>query len=729
MATNTPGMGLSNGQMTAGMDPTQLGASDPSGFTEVPHIAEGGYGEPETPAPRQTQLRKYIEEVNIAENLDDEKLRSIAHDVIQGYEDDLVSREPWERHIEEWTKLASQVAEEKVYPWPGASNVKYPLVSVAAMQFNARAYPSLVPSDGKIVKTQVIGKDPTGEKREKADRVSTYMSYQLLYEMYGWEAEMDKLLLMLPIIGVVFKKTYFDPIRKKNCSSLVVPKNLVVNYWASCLEEAERVTETIEMSPRKVKEQQLAGLFRDIDLGQSSQSVLPVPSQTDLLRQQVAPRNDNTTPYFLLEQHTFLDLNDDGYPEPYIVTVDYGSRQVLRIVARYDESTITTNDKGEVIQIEPIQYYTKFPFIPNPDGGFYDIGFGHLLGPINEAVNSLINQLIDAGTLSNLQSGFIGKGLRLRMGETRLQPGEWRAVNSTGDDLRKQIVPLPMKEPSNVLFQLMGALVTSGKELASVAEIFVGKMPGQNTPATTTMATIEQGMKVFTAVYKRVYRALECEFKKLFRLNEVFTDYDTYSAVLDTTVNPTDFSSEGYDICPGADPAAISQTEKLVKAQALMEILPLRTIDPMKATVRLMEALEIPNWQDLVAPDAAQQGQESDPVAMEFQMKAQAEQQKAQLKQAELEMKSQLANRDQAFKEQMETYKAANEIQLEREKARTQANIQAHKDNANLRINEIKHQQRMRQTDETHKQKMAQASKEASSKSRNTTSTSGKKAK
>ena len=716
MATSMQGgAGLSNGQLTAGLDPTQLGAIDPNVLSQIPQVPGA---EPPQPAPpeHKPQVRKFMEEVNIADDMDEEELCKIAHDVIQGYEDDLSSRQPWEQHIEEWTKLAAQVTEQKVYPWPGSSNVKYPLVSVAAMQFNARAYPSLVPADGKVVKTQVIGKDPTGEKREKADRVSTYMSYQLMQEMHGWEADMDKLLLMLPIIGVVFKKTYFDPIRKRNCSCLVTPKNLVVNYWASCLEEAERITETIEMSPRKLKEQQLAGLFLDVDLSEPTQGVIPAVNQNDALRLTNPPRNDKTTPYFLLEQHTYLDLNDDGYPEPYVVTVDYGSRKVLRIAARYDDTTITTDAEGEIIQIEPIQYYTKFGFIPNPDGGFYDIGFGHLLGPINEAVNSLINQLIDAGTLSNLQSGFIGKGLRLRMGETRLQPGEWRAVNSTGDDLKKQIVPLPIKEPSSTLFQLMGALVSSGKELASVAEIFVGKMPGQNTPATTTMATIEQGMKVFTAVYKRVYRSLESEFKKLFRLNEVFLNPYTYSAVLDTEIFPEDFDSEGYDVCPGADPAAISQTEKLVKAQALMELLPLQTIDPMKVTIRLLEALEIPNWEDLVAPDAGQQGQEADPVAMEFQMKAQAEQQKAQLKQAELQMKSELANRDQAFKEQMETYKVKNQIELEKEKARVQANIQAHKDGANLQINQIKHAQRMKNDQESHQQKLAQA-KEASSKS------------
>lgn len=724
------GVGLSNGQ--APMDPTTMGAIDESAFAEIPQVPQGDIALTEDmlqqEAPRQSPLRRYLETTNIAEDLDDDKLAEIAQRAIRGYEDDLASREEWERYVDEWTKLAAQVAEEKVYPWPNSSNVKYPLISTAAMQFNARAYPSLIPADGRIVKAQVIGKDPTGEKKEKADRIAQYMSYQLMHEMDGWEEQMDKLLLMLPIVGTVFKKTYFDPIKKKNCSCLVLPKNLVINYWASCLEDAERITEILEMSPRQVKEQQLAELFLDIELSPPSTAVLP--EHKEVLRNQEPPPLDDSTPHVILEQHTFLDLNDDGYPEPYIVTLDYGSQKVLRIVARFDDTTIQTNDDGDIIQISPIQYYTKYDFIPNPDGGFYSIGFGHLLGPINEAVNSLINQLIDAGTLSNLQSGFIGKGLRLRMGETRLQPGEWRAVNSTGDDLRKQIVPLPMKEPSTVLFQLMGTLVTSGKELASVAEIFVGKMPGQNTPATTTMATIEQGMKVFTAVYKRVYRSLESEFKKLFRLNEVFLDYDTYVNVLDTAVNPDDFDSVGYDVCPAADPAAVSQTEKLVKAQALMELLPTGLLDPMKVIQRLMDALEIPNWQDLVAPDAAQ-GQEEgpDPVQMEMQLKAEAEQQKAQLKQAELQMKSELAARDQIFKEQMETYKAKMGIELDREKARTQMAIQAHKDNVNMAIAGAKHQQKLDQNRDLHSQKLAQAKEKSKSTSQSKTSSAGKRTK
>src|SRR4030095_9076142 len=235
-----------------------------------------------------------------------------------------------------------------------------------------------------------------------------------------------------------------------------------------------------------------------------------------------------------------------------------------------------------------------------------------------------------------------GKGLRLKAGEQRFQPGEWKPVNATGDDLRKQIVPLPAKDPSNVLFQLMGSLITSGKELASVAEIFTGKMPGQNTPATTTMATVEQGMKVFTAVYKRIYRSLAEEFKKLFDLNAPYLNPETYQAVTGVQVGPDDFKPQGpkgeyyYSICPGADPVAVSQSEKLMKAQALVEMIPLGTLDPVEITRRLLYAMEQPNSEKCLAPAIQQTGAmpppPPDPKMLEMQAKLQAEQSSAAIK-------------------------------------------------------------------------------------------------
>ena len=628
-----------------GPDINQMGSGPqplPGGMGEQTEVEDDESPEQEQ---EEASLRAMLESANIAEKLDEEELNKIGADAKAGYEADKQSRQEWEDAADEWTALASQVREPKSYPWPKASNVKYPLLTTAAMQFGARAYPSLIPSDGKVVKAKVIGKDPTGEKYKRADRVSAYMSYQLMHEMHGWEESMDKMLIMLPICGTLFKKTYWDSIKKQPCSRLILAKNLVVNYWAADLETAERISEIIEMSPRLLKERQLAKIFRDIDLGDA-----PTPED----RTGNAPSNDDTTPYTIIEQHTYLDLDDDGYKEPYIVTFHLESGDVLRIAARFSEETMHFDDEGKLVKIEPIQYYTKFGFIPNTDGSFYDLGFGNLLGPINESVNTLINQLIDSGTLNNLQGGFLGKSLKVRMGEQSFKPGEWKAVASTGDDLKKQIVPLPTKEPSAVLFQLMGSLITSGKELASVAEIFVGKMPGQNTPATTTMATIEQGMKVFTAVYKRLYRSLQSEFDKLFDINATYLNPESYAAVVDVSVGPQDFDRDNYDICPGADPTAVSQTEKLLKAQGLMEMLPLGILDPVKVGLRLLEAQEQPNYMELLNQSVAQTGAmpppPPDPKLLEIQAKQEAIQQGSQIKAQEAQFKAALAQQSEQTK-------------------------------------------------------------------------------
>lgn len=651
-----------------------------------------------------TSLRQLLESVNIADNLDEEKLNEISEQVSEGFEYDMRSRSEWEKCLDQWTKLALQVKEEKTFPWRGAANVKYPLLSTAAMQFNARAYPSLVPSTGNIVKCEVIGFDQTGEKLEQAKRVSTYMSYQLLHEMDGWEEDMDKLLIMLPIVGTLFKKTYYDTVKGKNVSELVMPKDLVVNYWAKSLDDAERISQIILLNKRQVKERQMSKIYLDVDLGDPE---MHIPEGT-----KVTIQYDNTLPYQIVEQHTFLDLDNDGYAEPYVVTFERHSKKVLRIAARFDENTIYQDDEGSLQKIDPIQYYTKFSFIPNPDGGFYDIGFGLLLSPINEAVNTTINQLLDAGTLNNLQGGFLGKGLKLKMGDSAWSPGEWKTLNVVADDLRKQVVPLPTKEPSKVLFELMGTLVTSGKELASVAEIFVGKMPGQNTPATTTMATIEQGMKVFTAVYKRIYRSLKEEYKKLFELNTLYMSQEKYLAVLDKPVLPTDFDKTAYNVCPSADPSTPTQTEKLMKAQGLLELLPLGTLDPLEVTKRVLEAQEQPNMETIFHPAIRETGQfqpPPDPKQQEMAMKGQMEERKAALKEQEMMFKMELNQRDMQFRQAMEAQKAAQDMQVKAMEAKLDAAIGIHKQRIFEAAERAKTQQTLVQSEQSHLQKMRQS--------------------
>ena len=665
---------------------------------------------------------------NLAEDLDDDTLISIGNDVVEGYETDKASREPWEKDLKTWTELALQISGNKTYPWPNAANIKYPLLATAAMQFAARAYPTLVPSDGKIVKCRITGFDHDGEKTKRAERISKHMSYQVLEEMEDWEEDMDKLLICLPIAGTCFKKTYWNPNKQRNCSILVLPKTLVVNYFCRRLEEAERITEVLTQTKRKVKELQNQGLYLDVKLSDPSVGTEdPTKSINEAFQNTTS--EDNTTPYIVLEQHTYLDLDQDGYSEPYIVTVELDSHKVLRIIPRFNGDSVIVDEKSKVISIEATQYYTKYSFIPNPDGGFYDLGFGRLLGPLNNSANTIINQLVDAGSLSNLQSGFIGKGLRIKMGETKFVPGEWKAVNATGDDIKKQIFALPVREPSDVLFKLLDLLLKSGKELASVAEIFVGKMPGQNTPATTTMATIEQGMKVFTSVYKRVYRSLASEFKKIYKLNREYMNNEEYIAVLDEPVQQEDYKGPENDIYPGADPTAVSSQEKQAKIQAVMQLLQLGTIDPMAVTMLYLEAHEIPNPEKLMKQPQPQ----PDPKMEAIKAKAQVDQQKAQIDMQVAQHKMQL---EQATEEQELQVKAAqvqqeleakkmqaildaqlaqatqsSKMQMEQQAAQAKMGQQAQQSKLNMVTQAMSHQQTMQQQAEQHKQQQKQTPK------------------
>jgi len=647
-----------------------------------------------------------IEFKNYAESLDSDKLNEIGFQCKTGFENDLESRYEWEQDIDEWIDLAKQVRVIKSTPWQNAANVKYPLLSTAAMQFAARAYPSLVPSNGQLVRSTVIGKDPTGEKWDKANRVSTYMSYQIMHEMLGWEEDMDKMLNMLPIVGCMFKKTWFDKASGQVKSKLILPKNFVVNYWTRSLEETERTSEIIEISQRKLKEKQNEGEYRDVDLGD--------PQQPD------SGVSDETVPYTLIEQHTFLDLDGDGYPEPYVVTFELVSGEILSINRRHTLGDVI-EDNGKIIKITPTQMYTKFGFIPNPDGSFYDIGFGVLLGPLNESVNTLINQLIDSGTLNNLQSGFIGKALKLKSGDQSFRPGEWKPVNIVGEDLRKSIVPLPTKEPSAVLLQLMTALITSGKELASVAEIFTGKMPGQNTPATTTMASVEQGMKVFTAVYKRIFRSLSEEYKKIFNLNGLYMNPNTYVSVLDSEIGPDDFDSETYDICPGADPTATSGTEKLMKAQGLLELLPLipGLLDPIEVVSRVLEAQEQPNWQKLFSQQVQQSGQlpppQPDPKLMAIQAKVEADQKKSAIDMQQKQHEMELSSRDRMLQMQMKQAEHAQKMQHQEDSAKIKAASDLAMANIFASTERAKGQQQLVQSQQQHQQSLQQSKETKSS--------------
>ena len=516
-------------------------------------------------------------EANIADLLCKEDLATIGGQISKDFDNDLMSRSSWEKRTETSLKLALQVAENKNFPWANASNVKFPLITIAALQYHARSYPVLVDSD-MPVKCRVVGEDKDGIRAARSTRVEQHMSYQLLEEDEDWESEMDKVLITQPIIGCAFKKTYYDPIRRHNISENVLAKDLVVNYWTKSLETASRVTHILQMTKNEIYERVALGLWCEISEGRQQQYSSTVMSsglqQAQDKAQGMTPpeSNDPSTPIEILEQHCTIDFDDDGYAEPYIVYVRRDNKQVARIVARYTEKDVTRNKDEKVLSIKAEQYFTKYPFIPSPDGGFYDLGFGVLLGPLNESINTIINQLVDAGTMANTAGGFLSRGIKLRGGNYSFNPMEWKHVDTTGDDLRKGIVPLPVREPSQVLYTLLDLLINYGQRISGSVDILSGQSPGQNTPAETSRTMAEQGMKIFNGIFKRTHRSLKQEFRKLYRLNQIFiTENTPYVSNAKNTglVLVSDYEGPVTDVMPTADPSITSDTQRLNQAAAI----------------------------------------------------------------------------------------------------------------------------------------------------------------
>lgn len=556
-----------------------------------------------------------MEKDNLVPDLDEDTVNAIGRQVVGGYEIDLQSRKDWQDQTEEGIKIAKQITEKKTFPWPGAANVKYPLIATASMQFAARSYPQIV-NGTDIVKAQVVGEDPKGEKEAKAKRVSQHMSYQLLEQMPEWESDMDMLLHGLPVMGTYFKKTFFDPVYQRNRSIALTPLEVVVNNnHKGDMNMCRRITQEIWLYKNEVIERERLDLY------------------TEGVSEHMQENEDSKAQELFLEQHCWYDLDDDGYEEPYIVTVHKESGVVARIRANYEPETMLITQDKKLKKIDPIEYFTKYIFIPSPDGCFYGVGFAHLLGPINETMSTIINQLLDAGALANTGGGFISRGIRWQGGNLSFKLGEWKPVDVIGGTLKDNIVPLPVREPSNVLFQLLGMLNEAGNKLASVSDMMSGETPSQNTPATTVLAVIEQGLKVFTSIYKRVFRAMKQEFKKLYRLNRLHMDDVEYIRVLDSqlAVFQKDYSAEDLDIVPVADPTMSSEAQKLARAQALLQSYQLNP-DPvarMEILRQYYDAIGAKNLDMLANVQAAQQQAQQAPPPNPDLLRLQLETKKA----------------------------------------------------------------------------------------------------
>jgi len=585
-------------------------------------------------------INELVYEPNIANLLSKDDLETIGMQVVKDFDNDLLSRSSWEKRTETSLKLALQVVENKNFPWANASNVKFPLITIAALQYHARSYPVLIDND-LPVKCRVVGEDKDGLRTLRATRVEQHMSYQLLEEDEDWESEMDKVLITQPIIGCAFKKTYYDPIRKHNISENVLAKDLVVNYWTKSLETANRVTHVLQMSKNEIYERTARGLwlegvsesrqqqYSSIAMGNGLQSL-----QDKAQGMQPPEPNDSSTPIEILEQHCHIDFDGDGYAEPYIVYVRRDNKKVARIVARYTQNDIERNESNDVLSIKAEQYFTKYPFIPSPDGGFYDLGFGVLLGPLNESINTIINQLVDAGTMANTAGGFLSRGIKLRGGNYTFNPMEWKHVDTTGDDLRKGIVPLPVREPSQVMFTLLNLLINYGERIGGSVDILSGQNPGQNTPAETTRTMAEQGMKVFNGIFKRTHRSLKQEFRKLYRLNQIFVSENT-PYVSDSTgsgmVLASDYEGPVTDVMPTSDPSITSEAQRINQASAIASRVAATPglYNRYEAEYAFLKALKVTNI-DRLLPDP--NGPNAIPAPVN--PKLQIEQMKLQAKQA-----------------------------------------------------------------------------------------------
>tara|TARA_R110001599_G_scaffold10898_2_gene52728 strand:+ start:1986 stop:4472 length:2487 start_codon:yes stop_codon:yes gene_type:complete len=556
---------------------------------------------------------QYIEEepgvsfdANLADFVDDSILNKLASDILESVNQDKESRSDWEKTYTDGLKyLGMKFDEGRSQPFEGSSGVIHPILAEAVTQFQAQAYKEMLPARGPV-KTQIIGAR-TVETETQADRVQEFMNFYIMNVMKDYDPELDMLLFYLPLAGSAFKKVYFDNVLNRAVSKFIAPEDLIVPYEASDLSSAERVTHAISMSVNEIKKQQLSGFYIDVDISVNSYDgdESEVEAEIDKLqgiKASYAEDRDHT----VYEVHTILDLEgfedagEDNEPTglklPYIVTIDEQSEQVLAIRRNYNEGDLYKNK---------INFFVQYKFLPGL--GFYGLGLSHMIGGISKASTSILRQLIDAGTLANLPAGFKARGMRIRDEDEPLQPGEFRDIDTTGGSLRDNLIPLPIKEPSNVLMQLLGILVDSGKRFAAIADTNIGDANAAM-PVGTTVALLERGTKVMSAIHKRLHYAQRLEFQLLAK---VFSEYLPPDYGYDTGTGPsaikqTDFDDR-IDVVPVSDPNIFSQSQRITLAQELLQMVQSNPeihgpVGMFEAYKRMYSALGVDNVDALLQP-------------------------------------------------------------------------------------------------------------------------------
>ena len=504
---------------------------------------------------------------NIAETIDDKALSQLASDLISEYQKDKESRKEWEDTYRNGLDLLGFKYKSTTQPFKGASNVTHPLLSEAVTQFQSQAYKELLPSDGPV-KTKIVGLQNQMVEAQ-AHRVRDFMNYQIMEKMEEYTPEFDQLLFYLPLAGSAFKKIYYDALIERAVSKFIPAEDLVVPYFATDLKDAPRITHVLKQSENDLLKKMASGFYRQVDLMKPQKKDNKIQDKYNEL-EGVKPVETNDYIYSVLEMHVDLDLSDyiaDNEEDkinikiPYIVTIEEGTRKVLSIYRNY---------KPEDPKFTRKEYFTHFKFLPGL--GFYGFGLIHMIGGLSRTATTALRQLLDAGTLSNLPAGFKSRGMRIRDDDQPIQPGEFRDVDAPGGNIRDQFQLLPFKEPSTTLFNLLGFCVDAGRRFASIADMQVGDS-NQQAAVGTTIALLERGSRVMSAIHKRCYYAMKQEFKLLASVIAEYLPpeypYAVYGA--ERIIKVADFDDR-VDILPVADPNIFSMSQRVTLAQTQLQI-------------------------------------------------------------------------------------------------------------------------------------------------------------
>ena len=539
---------------------------------------------------------------NLAELLPEDILDPIGLNMRSDYAEYKTSRKEWEQAYVEGLDLLGFKYNNRAEPFQGASGATHPVLAEAVTQFQAGAYKELLPSEGPV-RSQILGKIDQ-PKEQQAERVKDFMNYQIMEKMEEYEPEFDQMLFYLPLSGSAFKKVYYDDLLQRAVSKFVPADDLVVPYTATSLDDAEAIIHVIKMSENDLRKQQVGGFYADIELQLPSKMEDKVTDkERELEGTKATGRQENI--YTLLECHVNLDLegfedvgqNNEptGIKLPYIVTIEEGSGKVLSIRRNFDPNDPTKNK---------IQYFVHFKFLPGL--GFYGLGLIHMIGGLSRTATAALRQLLDAGTLSNLPAGFKQRGVRVRDEASPIQPGEFKDVDAPGGNLRDAFYPLPYKEPSQTLLQLMGIVVQAGQRFASIADMQVGD-GNQQAAVGTTVALLERGSRVMSAIHKRLYSGLKKEFKLLANVFKSYLPpeypYDVIGG--EKTIKQTDFDDR-VDILPVADPNIFSMTQRISLAQTELQ---LATSNPQIHNLNqvyrnMYQALGVKNIDEILPPPA-----------------------------------------------------------------------------------------------------------------------------